>query len=211
MRARSGVMALTFIAVITGPAAAQAWDNPSFFAPRAHDDIGAYLINPEGGDLGFAAIWRQSGNINLGVRGGIGGDSDNRLWLLGAELYGPLQLATGMPLLLAWNTGIGASFGDGFTAMRIPLGVSVGIDLGQAGAGVSILPYVHPRAVFDLFAIEQASGEEETDSEFDFEVDVGADVGIGERWILRGGVSLLNSTTFGFGVAYRIPRPVSVR
>jgi hypothetical protein len=210
MRARGGVLALTFLAAMTGRAAAQAWDNPSFFAPRAHDDIGAYLVNPEGGDLGFAAIWRQSGNINLGVRGGIGGDSDDRLWLLGAELYGPLNLATGMPLLLAWNTGVGATFGDGFTAMRIPLGVSVGIDLGQAGAGVSILPYVHPRAVFDLVAIE-IGDEEETDSEFDFDIDIGADVGIGERWILRGGVSLANSTTFGFGVAYRIPRPVSVR
>jgi hypothetical protein len=210
MRARSGLIALTLLAAIKGPAAAQAWDNPTFFAPRAHDDIGAYLVNPEGGDLGFAAIWRQSGNINLGVRGGVGGDSDDRIWLLGAELYGPLNLATGAPLLLAWNTGVGASFGDGFTALRIPLGVSVGIDLGAAGAGISILPYVHPRAVFDLVAVE-IGDEEETDSEFDFDVDIGADIGIGERWILRGGVSLVNSTTFGFGVAYRIPRPVTVR
>ena len=140
MRARSGLIALMLGAAVTAPAAAQAWDNPSFFAPRAHDDVGLYLINPEGGDLGFTAMWRQSGNINLGVRGGIGGDSDNRIWLLGAELYGPLNLATGMPLLFAWNTGVGASFGDGYTAMRIPLGVSVGIDLGQAGAGISILP-----------------------------------------------------------------------
>lgn len=211
MRARSGAIALTLIGAVTGPVAAQAWDNPTFFAPRAHDDIGVYLVNPEFGDLGFAAIWRQSGNINLGVRGGMGGDSDNRVWLLGAELYGPLQLATGMPLLIAWNTGVGASFGDGFTAMRIPLGVSVGLDLPLGGAGVSILPYVHPRAVFDLVAVELANGEEETDSEFDFDVDLGADVGIGERWILRGGVSLVNTTTFGFGIAYRIPRPISVR
>jgi hypothetical protein len=205
------MIALTLIAAATAPAAAQAWDNPSFFAPRAHDDIGLYLINPEGGDLGFTALWRQSGNINLGVRAGIGGDSDNRLWLLGAELYGPLDFATGMPILFSWNTGVGASFGDGTTAMRIPLGISAGIDVGQAGAAVSILPYVHPRVVFDLVATERANGEEVTESEFDFDIDLGADVGIGERWIVRGGVSLANSTTFGFGVAYRIPRPVTVR
>jgi hypothetical protein len=208
MRARSALLAWAMVFAGAAPLAAQAWDNPSFFAPRAHDDIGVYLVNPENGDLGFAGIWRQSGNINLGVRGGFFGDFD--VWQLGAELYGPLGLSMGTPLLLSWITGIGASFADNVTALRIPLGVSVGLELGGAGSGVVIVPYVHPRAVFELVAIE-IGDEEETETDFDLDLDLGADVQIGERWIVRGGISLPESTTFGLGIAYRIPRPISVR
>ena len=210
MYARSALLGVLLILAAAAPAAAQAWDNPSFFAPRAHDDIGVYVINPDDGDLGFAGIWRQSGNINLGVRGGFAGDFD--VWQLGAELYGPLSLPLGgTPLLLAWNTGIGASFGDGFTALRIPLGASIGFEFGGTGSGITIVPYAHPRAVFELIALELTNDEEETDTEFDLDLDLGADVQIGERWIVRGGVSLPESTTFGLGIAYRIPRPISVR
>jgi hypothetical protein len=212
MRARSTLLGVLLILAAAAPAAAQAWDNPSFFAPRAHDDIGVYVINPDDGDLGFAAIWRQSGNINLGVRGGMAGDSDFRVWQLGAELYGPLRLPLGgTPVLLAWNTGIGASFGDGFTALRVPLGASIGFELGGTGSGITIVPYAHPRAVFELFAQELPNDEEETNTEFDLDLDLGADVQVGERWIVRAGVSLPESTTFGLGIAYRIPRPISVR
>jgi hypothetical protein len=211
MRARSGLLALVLAVVAVRPVAAQGWDVPSFFAPRPHDDVGAYLVNPEGGDLGFAAIWRQSGNINLGVRGGIGGSSGNRLWMLGAELYGPLSmLAPGTPLLIAWNTGIGATFAEGLTVLRIPLGASVGLQLGGDTGGFTIVPYAHPRAFFELRAIE-VDNEEQTDTDIDFDLDLGADVQIGERWIVRGGVSLIDGTTVGFGIAYRIPRPISIR
>lgn len=209
MCARSALLGVLLILAATGPAAAQAWDNPSFFAPRAHDDIGVYVINPDDGDLGFAAIWRQSGNINLGLRGGFFGDFD--VWQLGAELYGPLNLSTGTPLLLAWNTGIGASFADRSTALRIPLGASIGLELGGVGSGLTIVPYAHPRVAFELFAVELANDEEETETEFDLDLDLGADVQIGERWIVRGGVSLPERTTFGLGIAYRIPRPISIR
>jgi hypothetical protein len=210
MRARTALFTTMLVLAGAAPAAAQAWDNPSFFAPRAHDDIGFYLINPENGDLGFAGMWRQSGNINLGLRGGFFPDPD--VWMLGAELYGPLNLATGgTPILLAWNTGIGASFGDGFTAMRVPLGASIGFELGGVGSGITIVPYAHPRAVFELVSIDFGDDEEETDTDFDLDLDIGADVQVGERWIVRAGVSIPESTTFGIGIAYRIPRGVSVR
>jgi hypothetical protein len=210
MRKSSALLAALLLVGFAAPAAAQAWDTPSFFAPRPHDDVGAYLIKPEGGDLGVVAIWRQSGNINLGVRGGIGGDSDDRVFMLGAELYGPVPLATtGLPILLAWNTGIGAGF-NGVTSLRIPLGVSIGLDLGRE-SGLAITPYVHPRATFDLFVIERANGEEDTETDFDVEVDIGADVQLGERWLLRAGFSLANVEVFGVGLAYRLPRAVAVR
>ena len=54
-----------------------AWDTPSFFSPRPMDDIGLYVsqIQYPGGEssTGLSAIWRQSGNLNLGVRAKKGG------------------------------------------------------------------------------------------------------------------------------------------
>jgi hypothetical protein len=207
----AGLAALA--AASAAPAAAQSWESPTLFSPGAHDDIGLYAIKFEGtDDLGFHAIWRQSGNINLGVRAGIGpGEVD---WLVGAEFYGPLRiLGPDSPVLVSWIVGAGAMFlNDRFdnsvTALRIPAGVSLGLNTGSSS--VSIVPYVHPRVAFDLIAVSDGD-EEDTDSEFNVDLDIGADVTLGDRFVLRAGFTLSESNTFGAGVAYRIPRRVVVR
>lgn len=188
---------------------AQAWDNPGFFSPRPGDDIGLYVLSPEYGDAGFAGIWRQSGNINLGVRAGIGGRSGDRTVLVGAEFFGPLNLETGTNLLLSWIVGAGASF-DGGTWLRIPVGASIGIPL-AAGSGFTILPYAHPRVALDVFVSDVGDGEEETDTELNVDVDIGADFELGPSWVIRVGASFGRQDTFGAGIAYRIPRRVLVR
>jgi hypothetical protein len=193
---------------VATPAAAQSWEMPTFFAPRAHDDIGAYLIKPEFGDWGVVGIWRQSAGINLGVRGGIGGDSDERTILLGAELFGPLNITGIEPITMYWVTGIGGSF-NGVTALRIPFGVSAGMRLGSEGA-LLITPYVHPRVAFDLFTIE-VGDEEETDTDFNVDLDLGADLELTRSIILRFGYTLDSNSTFGFGAGFRFGRGVAVR
>jgi hypothetical protein len=188
-----------------GSAAAQAWDTPSFFSPRPGEDIGVYLIDPEGpGDVGFAAIWRQEGNLNLGVRGGY----TNEHFSLGAEFYGPLGiLGPQSPLLVSWMLGLGATFND-VTWLRVPLGASVGLNL-NAGS-LNIIPYVHPRVAFDLYAFDTPAGEE-TETEFNFIVDLGADVNLGERFVLRVGASFGEWDALGVGIAYRTGRRLIVR
>lgn len=212
MKMRDAVVAAALSGLMVTPAVAQNWDSPTYFAPRLHDDIGLYVIDTEGvSSVGMTGIWRQSGNLNLGVRGGVAPGTFD--WLLGVELYGPLDLGPTSPVLLAWIVGAGGAFGGGsedvdLTTVRIPAGVSVGLNIDAGSA--TIVPYVHPRAAFDL-RIASSDGEEETDSEVNVDVDLGADVLLGERFIFRGGITLGESNSFGAGIAYRIPRSVTVR
>jgi opacity protein-like surface antigen len=190
-------------------ARAQAWDAPSFFSPRPGEDIGIYafkLDSEVGGGTGFSGIWRQSGNLNLGVRVGV---VEGDRWLVGGEYYGNLSALTG-PLLASWVVGFGGTFFDDVTVLRIPVGVSVGMNLGS-GTGMSIMPYAHPRVAYDLTASDNAAGEEETVSDFSFAVDLGADIALGSSLVGRVGFTLGESNTFGAGIAYRMPRRVEVR
>ncbi len=207
MLRRSIGLAATFVLLAAGPGLAQSWETPTFFSPRPHDDLGAYIVKPDYGDWGVQGIWRQSAGINLGVRGGIGGRSGDRTVLIGAELFGPLSLEGTAPLSLYWVTGIGASI-DGVTRLRIPVGVSVGVPLGSGGT--MITPYVHPRVAFDVKTSETANGDE-TDTDIEIDIDIGADFEIADRWVLRFGYRLGSNDVLGIGFAFRVGRGVSVR
>jgi opacity protein-like surface antigen len=201
------------------PAAAQAWDSPSFFAPRPGEDLGIFVTVPEedAGDIGVQGIWRQEGNINLGVRGGIGGVEGNRSVLLGAEFFGGLPVAS-LPVNASWIVGFGAGFDDDVTMLRVPLGISVGTFLGE-GSGFRVQPYVHPRVAFDLIAIGEGD-DEETETDFSFAIDIGADVDLSERFAVKAGYTFafgpdfdtpvdFYPNTFGAGIVYRMPRRVA--
>lgn len=208
MLKRSFGLALCTAVLIAGPVQAQHWETPTFFSPRPHSDLGVYITKPENGDVGVQGIWRQSAGINLGVRGGIGGDSDDRAVLIGAELFGPIELQGADPVAIYWVTGIGASF-NGVTSLRIPAGASVGLRLGPEG-GFVLVPYVHPRVTFDLVTFEIAD-ETETETEFDVDVDIGADLELAGRWVLRAGYKVGGNDVFGFGLAFRMGRGAEVR
>jgi hypothetical protein len=213
MRIRSSVhagMIVVCAATVAGAAAplsAQAWDSPSFFSPRPGEDIGLYIIDAEGpGDLGFAGIWRQEGNINLGVRAGLAGGDH---FAVGAEFYGPLDvLGPQSPVLLSWIVGAGATFND-VTWLRVPLGVSIGMDI-PTSSSIRILPYIHPRVALDLFAFDTADGEE-TETELNVDLDLGADIGLGQQFVLRVGATIGDLDAIGVGVAYKMGRRLVVR
>lgn len=200
------IAALSFALVCTGQASGQSWESPTFFSPRPAEDIGVYLIQPDGDDLGFAGIWRQSGNINLGVRAGLTGD----LIHLGGEFFNALDvLGSRSPVLVSWVFGFGASFDDEVTWLRVPLGVSAGIAL-DAGA-TTVTPYVHPRLALD-FVTTGSGDDEESDTEINLPVDVGADIALGESLVLRVGATFEGGrSTFGAGAAYRMSRRLVVR
>ena len=208
-RAIIGMLALL---CFSSPALAQviAWDAPSFFSPRPMDDIGLYVSRTGGVSTGLSGIWRQSGNVNLGVRAGVGDlEFPGETVLVGAELYGPLNsLMPGTNIDISWNLGAGAVFGNDYTLFSVPLGASIGMRLGTSG--VQILPYVYPRIALDIEAFD-VGGEEETFTEARFALDLGADVNLGERLILRVGGSLIDREAFGIGMALRWPRPISVQ
>lgn len=217
MRKTLGAAALLLIAGVA-PAAAQAWDSPTFFAPRPGEDLGIFLTVPEEdqGDVGFQAIWRQQGNLSLGVRGGVGGIDGNRTILLGAEFFGALPVSS-FPLNATWVLGFGAGFNDDATQLRVPVGVSIGTVLGE-GTSFVIQPYVHPRVAFDLIAFDTGDNEE-TETDFSGAIDLGADVALSPQWVVKVGYTFaigpdygtsfdFYPNTFGAGVAYRMPRRV---
>jgi len=198
------------LATISSSASAQfMWDSPTFASPRPMDDIGVYVTRADEA-TGLVGIWRQSGNLNLGVKAGVA-DLDNAgaSLLVGAELFGPLNtLLPGSGLELAWTLGGGAVFGDNVTTASIPFGLSAGVQLGSGS--VSILPYVHPRVSLDIVSFD-FGGEEETETDGSFAIDLGADVTLSERLLIRVAGSFADRESFGVGLAYRIPRPISVR
>lgn len=209
MRRTLAATAALLLSTAASPAAAQ-WESPTFFSPRAADDLGVYLVFPDPGDLGIVGIWRQTGRIDLGVRAGFLDFGNDTGILVGAELFGPVNLfGPGTPISAAWMSGVGAVF-DGVTWLRIPLGLSVGATLASSG-GFSITPYVHPRVAFDLFAFDVGDGEEETESELNVDVDLGADLSLGRSFILRFGATFGESDVIGIGLAWRMPRGVVVR
>src|SRR5688572_33090319 len=136
------LFAVVLVFASVGGASAQQWDAPLFFSPRPMDDLGLYYINSDiGGGFdnsnGLKLIWRQSGNLNLGVHAGTGDLSNiGESILLGAELYGPLSnIIRAGNLALSWSLGIGAAFGEdddtqlSYMDFSVPVGVSVGIPI----------------------------------------------------------------------------------
>jgi hypothetical protein len=207
MRLAAALLALACAAAgpAAGPAAAQhAWDVPGFLAPNPGSDLGVYLVSPAGGDVGVQAIWRQTGNLNLGVRGGLARTGTATMALLGAEFFGLLLPAgAALPVDVAWTLGVGGAMGDG-TSLRVPAGLSIGWPL--ARAGLALVPYVHPRGALDVYA-----RADRTTTRFVLDLDLGADLRLGPGVVLRLGWTMGESEAFGAGIAWRMERGVVVR
>lgn len=205
MRRSVCALVLLLLAGTANQAVAQPWDVPTFFAPRPGEDIGLYLIDVDGADdLGFAGIWRQQGNLNLGVRVGV---LDGDHFSVGGEFYGPIR-AVSAPVLMSWVLGVGGTF-NGATWLRVPLGVSIGTML-DAG-NLRIQPYLHPRIAFDYISFDAPPGVDDSDSELNFDLDIGADVDLGPQFVLRFGATVGDFDGIGLGIAYRFGRRVVVR
>jgi len=192
---------------------AQTWDAPMFFGPKPMDDIGLYYFRSPFGSRdvnGLKAIWRQSGNINLGVQAGVGDLEDiGQTILVGGEFYNPLKgMSQSTGLAMSWALGAGATFGSHYIDLSIPLGVSIGLNLGS-GSGFGLVPYVHPRASLDVSSFDDPITDKEvTKTNLGLEVDLGADVSLGDKLIVRAGYSFGDRDAFGVGLALRTPRKI---
>ena len=203
MNVKTVVIAAAALLAASG-AQAQVWDAPSFLPPRPGDDIGVYLTQPDGSDFGLQGIWRQGGNLNLGVRLGYVDFGGFDSFIAGAETWGAL-LAAGadLPVDVSWTLGLGAAFGD-FTLLSVPLGVTVGRAL--VLSPVTLQVYAHPR-----LALIAASNNSNTETDLDGFFDLGADVHLNEEWKVRLGFTLGGTDAFGIGLARRFGRGVAVR
>lgn len=203
MKIRAVLIMVAATAVAT-PVSGQAWGSPTFLPPSPGDDIGLYLTDMDGVDLGFQGIWRQQGNLNLGLRVGfLDTNLGDDLITVGVETWDRILQNSDLPVDVAWTLGAGAAFGDG-TFIGIPVGLTIGrvIDLD----GIAFQLYGHPR-----LSVEIASFNDNTDTDLDGLFDLGADVYLGDAWKLRLGATIGGPDAVGVGLAYRFTRGVAVR
>ncbi|HLU26186.1 MAG TPA: hypothetical protein VKZ58_10825 [Longimicrobiales bacterium] len=209
MRLRICVPALGLVLISAGPVAAQAWDTPSFLPPAAENSIGLYGIDPDPGNFGLMAIWRQTGRVNLGFRVGVFDVHDDVSGVIGAEASQLLFRATGrLPVDANWTLGVGGSIGDD-SFVRVPIGITAGRRF-TAGS-FSFLPYVHPRIGFNWFTDDDDRGDDDVSSfEVGLTTDIGADLTFGRNFMVRFGAALGDFDSIGIGLAYRFRTPTAV-
>ena len=227
MLKRSLIAAIAALPLLAGSAFAQSWDAPLFSSPRPMDDVGLYYFhtnslffsNKNGSyePNGLKLIWRQTGNINLGVQAGVADLKDlGGAIVLGAEAGKSLSSFTSSGLAAAWSLGAGAMFGSHYVDLSIPLGVSVGLNLGSGTT--TLVPYVHPRVSFDLASVDNTIGNGSTQfTDVGLAVDIGAELGLGQQLLVRAAYTTGNNSkaignrkAFGVGLALRTPRKVVV-
>lgn len=196
-------IAVILISLFVASEARAQYDTPSFLPPRPGDDIGIYLSDPEGADFGLQGIWRQGGNLNLGVRLGYLDRRDDGAIVVAAESWGLVARAGNqLPVDVAWTLGVGAAFDDN-TVLEVPLGLTIGrvLQLDQ----LTLQPYGHPRIA--LFIAPDANDEVRLRALFD----LGVDAVVSDSWKLRVGATLGAIDAVGIGLAYSWTRGAVVR
>lgn len=208
MYIRSAILSIIAVAAFASGARAQ-WDAPSFLAPRPTDDIGIYVVDMDGADLGIEGIWRQSGNLNLGVRVGyLDTAGDGRL-VAGGETWGALLSAgPDFPVDVSWTLGAGALIGDG-VIFSVPVGLTIGRAL--VLTPVSFQVYGHPRLALVASSAGDVAGDDDTNLDVEAMFDIGADVYVSEDLTARLGFTLGGPDALGIGLAYRWGRGIEVR
>lgn len=188
--------------IIVSDARAQ-FDTPSFLPPRPGDDIGIYLTDGGNADFGIQGIWRQRGNLNLGVRVGYLDLGPDGAVVVGVDLWDLLaEAGSQFPVDVAWTLGAGAAFNGG-TLLEIPAGLTIGRVI--QWEALTLQPYAHPRLA--LF-VESGEGDEVS---LEGLFDIGADAVLNENLKLRIGVTLGSIDALGLGLAYRWTRGAVVR
>lgn len=202
MIGRSIAVLLAFL-VMASDVRAQ-FDTPSFLPPRPGDDIGIYLIPDLGGaDFGLQGIWRQRGNLNLGLRVGYIDLGTTGAVVVGVDSWDLVaEAGDQFPVDVAWTLGAGAAFNGG-TLLELPAGISIGrvfeID------PVTLQGYFHPRLA--LFIEPDAPDEIFVEGLFD----LGVDALLSEDLKVRLGITLGRVDAVGVGLAYRWTRGAVVR
>lgn len=191
-----GLAVIALLAAASGAAAQEEWDDPSFMAPQPGNDLGFYFVD-EGG-VGFEGIWRQTRDVNLGLRLGFVDEAGGTLEF-GAETWGPIVLAdqNEFPLDVTWTAGVGASI-NGLNTIGVPVGISLGrtFDAGD----LTMQVYGHPR--LELLAFENPFTDD-IDLDLDPRFDVGADLYLSHSVTLKIGASFGQGDALGIGLAWR--------
>ena len=215
-RGLSGSLLGGALALLLAPtrADAQALNYPSLQVPTAstRDYTGA-LSGGDGTTLLFQ--WREGWSarrhlqLDVGIADRKG--SESLLMLVGGAFGQELLRASGdQPLDLLFTGGVGMSFGDGVSLLRVPIGLSIGhtFDLDN---GMSLTPYVHPRASIDVCS--NCGNRSDSQSELSLNFDLGLNFQVNREFALRVAGAFSGSDLVGtedsFAVAFVwTPKPL---
>ena len=207
LRAAVAVAALSLAAA---PAGAQAFGYPSFQMPRVTPREYNFAI-ADGDDFDATSLvfqWRAArGSRNqLSLDIGYADTDADGAFLLGGQFAHQLATSSATaPFDVLFTAGANIARVDAgandYTALRIPVGVSVGHVFPIEG-GMTITPYLHPRFVF-----ANADRGLADDSELGLEFDVGGEFKFSPAFAVRlsagfGDADILNGDSFGVSLAW---------
>jgi hypothetical protein len=104
------------------------------------------------------------------------------------------------PLDMAFTAGVGGSFGNGLSLIRVPFGLSIGHTFPLDGAP-ALTPYVHPRVSIDHCS--RCGPRDRGDTDVGVEMDIGLDAKFTRAMAMRASV-VLGSGAFGRGDAFGV-------
>jgi len=197
-----------------GAMGAQAFNYPSLQLPTASTrDYTAALT----GGTGTTAIfqWREGWKpgrhwqLDAGLADRKG--SGTLLLFAGGSVGQELITATTeQPLDMLLTVGAGASFAKGGTLLRLPVGVSLGHTF-ELDQGMSLTPYLHPRASIDVCGSCGARSNSRTELSLNFDLgvnwQVSRDLAVRLAGAFSGSDLVGTDDTFAVGLNWT-PRPL---
>ena len=181
-------------ALIPAAARAQFYSYPAFQPPQI--TVREYnFAAADGGDSGTSLLfqWREGmgARTNLVLDAGLA-DPDargaNARFIIGGSGVLRINAATAdLPLDMVVTGGIGGSFGDGTSFLRLPVGLSVGHRF-ALDEPFAVTPYAHPRIAIDHCS--QCSGRGTSSTKLGVDVDLGVGVEVNRNIALRASLLL---------------------
>ena len=211
MRRLLGLSAL--VLAVAAPLGAQAYRYPAFQPTRvAEREYNFALVDVDSGGSGGTGLifqWREGlGNpraqftLDAGFADPDAAGSDARLILGGGFAYQMLRERQDMPFDIVFTGGVGASFGDNVTLVRIPFGVAAGHRFPIEGK-FAITPYVHPRLSIDYTSRDTRAGNvSDTKTKLNLDIDLGGSLEINEQMQLRLALLLGDGDAIGLSFAW---------
>jgi hypothetical protein len=188
------LLAAAAASVSAAPVAAQFYSYPAFQVPQIAEREFNFAV-ADGGRSGTSLLvqWREGVSatsewrLDAGIADPEGRGASSRLIVGGSWGYQMHQGSTDVPLAIQFTAGLGGSFGDGQSLLRIPVGLSVGHRFELEG-GVSVMPFAHPRVSLD--SCNQCGRNGRRDTDVGVDVDLGVDVRFTRALAVRAAVLL---------------------
>lgn len=197
------ILGLSALALaVAAPLGAQAYTYPSMQPSRiAEREYNFVLADADAGGTALVFQWREGlGNpkMQFTMDAGFADPEfgDTRLIVGGGLAYQLARSNADMPFDIVLAGGLGASFGDDVTILRIPFGAVVGHRFALENE-LAISPYVHPRLSYNRASSNGASA-----SDTELEVDIGANLELNPRMAIRLGVVMGDADALGVSFAW---------